>query len=274
MKQLLRAAVRVAAEHGGPVSRELFKLARRYSLIYDNCNHDPRTNGEYWLLSQLGSFDPRTLFDVGANGGEWSVRCARLFPSAMIHSFEIVPQAAGRLQSRIIGISNVAVNPIGLSDVNGEASVYVRRERDRSPSEASEAKFIQGGASARVSGRTVTGDSYLEERGIDQIDILKIDVEGAEDRVLRGFARALADRRISVVQFEYGHWNIYSHFLLLDFYRLLEPLGFVLGKLYADGVAFKRWDAGAENFHGPKYVAVLSDRRDIIDAVRSKRTLA
>jgi FkbM family methyltransferase len=271
MKRLLSSAVRVAAQHGGPVSRELFKLARRYSLIYDNCNDDPRTNGEYWLLSQLGSFDPRIIFDVGANGGEWSVRCARLFPSAMVHSFEIVPQAAGRLKSRIIGIPNVAVNHFGLSDFNGEAWVYVRRERDRSSSDGPGVGVIHGVASARVSGRTVIGDTYLEERGIDQIDILKIDVEGAEDRVLKGFACALADRRITVIQFEYGHWNIFSHFLLLDFYRLLEPLGFMLGKLYADGVAFKRWDAAAENFHGPKYVAVHSDRRDIIDAIRSKR---
>jgi FkbM family methyltransferase len=273
MKRLLKSAVRVAAQHGGPVSRELFRLATRYSLIYDNCNDDPRTNGEYWLLEQLGSFDPRTIIDVGANGGEWSVRCARLFPSAMIHSFEIVPQTAGRLQSRIIGIPNLAVSPFGLSDVNGEASVYVRRERDWSSSDASDAG-IRGGSSIRVSSRTVTGDAYIEERGIDQIDILKIDVEGAEDRVLKGFGRALADGRITVIQFEYGHWNIFSHFLLLDFYRLLEPLGFTLGKLYADGVAFKRWNAAAENFHGPKYVAVLSDRRDIVDMIRSKRTLA
>jgi FkbM family methyltransferase len=271
MGQLLRSAVRAAAQNGGVVSRELFKLARRYSLIYDNFNYDSRTNGEYWLLSQLRSFNPGTIFDVGANRGEWSEHCAKAFPSATIHSFEIVPQTAERLNARINGTPNVVVNQFGLSDVNGETSIYIDPERDWLSSTVEGTEIINRGVSHRISGRTVTGDAYLAEHAIDQIDILKIDVEGAEYRVLNGFARSLAGRRVTVIQFEYGHINIFSHFLLLDFYRLLDPLGFVLGKLYPDGVAFKPWDARAENFYGPNYVAVLSDRHDVIEAVRSKR---
>jgi FkbM family methyltransferase len=271
MSKLLRSAVRIMAQNGGVVSRELFKLARRYSLIYDNFNYDPRTNGEYWFLSRFRAFNPGTIFDVGANRGEWSEHCARTFPSAKIHSFEIVPQTAERLKSRTSGIPNVVVNEFGLSDVNGEASISVDRERDWLSSVVPGAELLHRGLSDRVSGRTVTGDAYLAQHGIDRIDILKIDVEGAEHRVLKGFARGLANRRITVVQFEYGHLNIFSRSLLLDFYRLLEPLGFVLGKLYPDGVAFRPWEAHAENFYGPNYVAVLSDRHDIIRAVRSKR---
>lgn len=274
MKQLMRSLVRVATQHGGVASRELFKLARRYSLIYDNFNYDPRTNGEYWLLAQLCSFDPRTIFDVGANRGDWSEHCARLFPSAMIHSFEIVPQTAERLKARVNGIPNVVVNQFGLSDVSGEASIYVHRKDDTLSSVMPGAELIHSGRFDQISGKTTTGDAYLAEHALDRIDILKIDVEGAEDRVLKGFARALADRRVVVIQFEYGYLNIFSRFLLLDFYRLLEPSGFVVGKLYPDGVAFKPWDVHAENFYGPNYVAVLSDRRDIVDAIRSKRAFA
>lgn len=271
MKQHLRSLVRAAALHGGAASRELFKLARRYSLIYDNFNYDPRTNGEYWLLSKLCSFDPRTIFDVGANRGDWSEHCARLFPSARIHSFEIVPKTAERLKSRVNGIPNVAVNQFGLSDVSGEASIYVHHEFDSLSSMMPGVELIHSGISDKISSKTTTGDAYLAEHDLDRIDILKIDVEGVEDRVLKGFAHALADRRVTVIQFEYGQLNIFSRFLLLDFYRLLEPLGFVLGKLYPDGVAFKPWEVRAENFCGPNYVAVLSNRRDIVDAVRSKR---
>jgi FkbM family methyltransferase len=271
MGHFLRETVRVAAQNGGVISRELFKLARRYSLIYDNFNYNPHTNGEYWLLSRLRRFNPATIFDVGANRGEWSEHCAKVFPSAKIHSFEIVPQTAERLRARINGNPNVVVNQFGLSDVNGESSVYIDPERDWLSSTVEGTEVINCGVTRRISGRTATGDDYLAEHAIDQIDFLKIDVEGAEHRVLNGFARGLADRRITVIQFEYGHINIFSHFLLLDFYRLLEPLGFSLGKLYPDGVAFKPWDALAENFYGPNYVAVLSGRHDIIDAVRSRR---
>jgi hypothetical protein len=135
----------------------------------------------------------------------------------------------------------VVVNQFGLSDVNGETSIYTDPERDWLSSTVEGTEIINRGVSHRISGRTVTGDAYLAKHAIDRIDFLKIDVEGAEYRVLNGFARGLADRRITVIQLEYGHINIFSHFLLLDFYRLLEPLGFALGKLYPDGVAFKPW---------------------------------
>ena len=38
-----------------------------------------------------------------------------------------------------------------------------------------------------VAGHVVSGDSYVSQKCIDHIDFLKIDVEGMEDKVLRGF---------------------------------------------------------------------------------------
>jgi Methyltransferase FkbM domain len=99
---------------------------------------------------------------------------------------------------------------------------------------------------------------------------LKVDVEGAEGAVLQGFKTALAERRIDVVQFEYGFQNIFSRFLLLDFYRLLEPHGYAVGKLYPDGVCFKSWEPKDEDFYGPNYVAVLTERADIRRAVTAR----
>ena len=58
-----------------------------------------------------------------------------------------------------------------------------------------------------------TGDAYCTRHRIERIDLLKIDVEGAEHLVLRGFERMLHERRIEVIQFEYGLANIYTHHL-------------------------------------------------------------
>lgn len=43
-----------------------------------------------------------------------------------------------------------------------------------------------------------------EEAGLGQIDLLKIDVEGFDGRVIRGAERLLRERRIRVLQFEYN----------------------------------------------------------------------
>jgi len=51
---------------------------------------------------------------------------------------------------------------------------------------------------------TITVDDYCQEHRIDRIDLLKIDVEGAEYQVLCGARRMLAERRIACCLFEFG----------------------------------------------------------------------
>ena len=114
-----------------------------------------------------------------------------------------------------------------------------------------------------------TGDLYCSEHGIERIDFLKVDVEGAEREVLNGFSRMLDERRITAVQFEYGLVNIRSHVLLADFHELFESAGFAVGKIFPDGVDFRAYEIQRdEDFTGPNYLAVQRERQDLIDALR------
>jgi hypothetical protein len=101
-----------------------------------------------------------------------------------------------------------------------------------------------------------TGDSYLQENGLSRVDVLKIDTEGAEPLVLRGFSQALAEKRIGLIQFEYGRVNVLTRFLLADIYEMLEPLDFDIGKLYPNYVDFRPYSPMLETFLGPNYIAV------------------
>jgi hypothetical protein len=56
---------------------------------------------------------------------------------------------------------------------------------------------------------------------------------------------------------------------LIDFYKLLAPLGYTLGKLTPDGVDFKTYGLLDEDFKGPNYLAVLTTRPDIIAEVQA-----
>ena len=51
------------------------------------------------------------------------------------------------------------------------------------------------------------GNDYLREQATNRIDVLKIDVEGAQMHVLRGFEDALRHRAIRVIHFGYEHTN-------------------------------------------------------------------
>ena len=54
----------------------------------------------------------------------------------------------------------------------------------------------------RISVKTETLDTFCEKEGIDVIDILKIDAEGCELRILKGISKKLRDRLIGLIYCE------------------------------------------------------------------------
>ncbi len=111
----------------------------------------------------------------------------------------------------------------------------------------------------------------MARTGLDRVDVLKMDVEGAELSVLRGFSSAFENRAIDIVQFEYGPLNLITRHFLQDFYSFLNERGFALGKLYPDGVGFASYSYEHEDFVGPNYVACHRQRKDMMAAISRRR---
>lgn len=116
-----------------------------------------------------------------------------------------------------------------------------------------------------------TGDQYCSENNIDRIDLLKIDVEGAEHLVLEGFKTMLAKGAIKVIQFEYGYASGDVKFLIKDYYALFEHYGYKLGPLKPTGVLFMDFQYPLNDFNsGPNYVAVHGKEIALLDGLRGK----
>jgi len=138
--------------------------------------YDMDENGEQRLLTTLVRFDPHVVFDAGANGGEWSVRAEAAFPNAAIHAFEIVPSTYKKLADRVSMLHRVISNPFGLSDQNGEVDVNV----DYPGSGHSSIFPLADDRPVTITRCFVeSGDSYVRRNGIEHVDVLKMDVEGA-----------------------------------------------------------------------------------------------
>ncbi len=212
--------------------------------------------GEYWVLRKLSS-QLNVILDVGSNMGEWSLMAREICPNTEIHTFEVVSEIYRKFLKNVPIDSNIIPNGFGLSDEQGILKIKYCLELDV-VSTSLEESFV--GPFEWRDCFVVTGDQYVKNKGIGYIDFLKIDVEGAESRVLEGFKNTLKEEKIGVIQFEYGFGNVVSRFLLRDAYKMLAPLGFHIGKLSSSGVNFKNYQLTDEDFHGPNIICVHNSK--------------
>ncbi len=152
------------------------------------------------------AFRPRpgwTVLDVGAHQGLFTVRAAALVgPKGRVVSIEAFPRNAERLRGNIArnGLKNAVVIGAAAAEKEGEAELHLT-------------DFVSGGQSLVFDGESYTGtitvplktaDGILAELGVERVDLVKIDVEGAAHRVLDGAARLLASRPRLVMEIEGG----------------------------------------------------------------------
>lgn len=221
-------------------------------------------DGEQGLLDRVPPSDIHTVFDVGANVGHWSQYALGAFPGATVHAFEIVPETSRLLLERLGKEPRFHAHPFGLSDEAGEIAVNIY------PSNLLSSAFsLDGGRDVveQITCRVERGADVARDLGIERIDLLKIDVEGAEGRVFAGFEPMFAEGRVRLVQFEYNRGAILGNFLLKNAYDFFVPHGYALGKLTPEGVQFHDYELSHEDFRGPNYVACRKGDEEMIAAV-------
>ena len=127
-----------------------------------------------------------TFIDVGANKGDFSLLAAKLIGTdGRVLAFEPEPTNCKWIIKSIIknGYKNITLYDIALSDQNGQVELFLG-EKSGWHTIVKGQKCHDGGV---INVRARTLDSVLEDVDFnDQIDVMKIDVEGAELQVLKG----------------------------------------------------------------------------------------
>lgn len=240
----------------------LLKFSQRYLDRHNGENNsDSATNGEEYLLRQvLPSMRRGVVFDVGANVGNWASFALSVQPSLSMHLFEPSFTTYERCSQRTWP-PGVRLNHLGLGErkeilqlniinpASGMNSLYQRRG-------------VEGAeASAKESIHVTTLDEYCEDHGVDHIHFMKVDVEGHELAVFRGAMRMLKDRRIDMIQFEYGGCNLDARVYLLDIWGILAQNGFQIAKIFPDGPRpISAYSQALENFRYSNYIAYLDNK--------------
>lgn len=222
---------------------------------------DIKTSGEYnvFQLVKGTKSKKKVLFDVGANRGEYTKALLQSFPDAQIHSFEPAQETYKTLRKNVRA-ENVTLNNFGISNEISESILYYDKENSGLASLYNRQLDYYGvDFSKSETVRLDTLDHYCKENDIRHIDILKLDIEGNELNALKGATKLLAEKRIKVIQIEFGGCNIDSRTFFRDFWNLLHE-DFKMYRILKDG--FKeilRYDERLENFATTNYVFVLKE---------------
>lgn len=186
------------------------------------------SSGESVVFKKLhGGPGPLCIFDVGANRGDFIELIEHeLKTPHQVHCFEPSSYSYGLLQKAAGERPNVTLNHFGLGKEAGEFDLFSNEDGSGLAS-LSKRRLDHHGLDfelrERVQIRTL--DAYCSERGIDHIDLLKLDVEGHELDVLNGGERMFSEGRVKLVMFEFGGCNIDSRTFFRDFYHFFAAHG-------------------------------------------------
>jgi len=152
--------------------------------------------------------DAITIFDVGAHVGEVTARYRKLFPAATVYALEPFPESFSQLQANIQHDKLVHAINIGLTDRAGWFPLHDNTASCTNsllaPDQAADETW--GSGEVKSKGTILcafdTLDHFVAERGIQFIDILKLDVQGTETRILDGAEACLAAKKIGLVYSE------------------------------------------------------------------------
>ena len=173
------------------------------------------------------------VLDLGGSIGTCAMAFARrVGPAGKVFSFEPVTHALLSRNVRANGFRQIQVIPKGVSDRSSTAEISIS---DRCI-DASVARVpgADGCALHRETIELTTVDEFVDEQGLDQVDFIKMDIEGAEELAIRGADRAIRRFRPkwSIASYHTDFCGEKQHPKLV---RLLKEYGYQIEEVERDG---------------------------------------
>lgn len=186
--------------------------------------------GERLFLRNLARRMPKdaVILDIGANRGAYAAMVRAAFPKARIYAFEPHPASLAELERVASRLDFEAIRSACGAE-EGSLTLYDYPGGKGSSHASAFREVIEEHHMAQSHGHSeaievpvTTVDRFLQERGIERVDLMKVDVEGLDLSVLNGAKGAFSAGRIRMVQFEFSELDVHARTFFQDFKQFLN----------------------------------------------------
>ncbi|MBR8827041.1 MAG: FkbM family methyltransferase [Gomphosphaeria aponina SAG 52.96 = DSM 107014] len=204
-----------------------------------------------------------TVFDVGANIGELSLLFSRFVgKTGQVHAFEASQSTFEKLTTicTLANRSQIILNNKAVSDQEGILKLHVYDDDHSGWNSLANRPLEKYGIKVTPmyieEVKATTIDDYCTQNNILYIDLLKIDVEGAEYQVLRGANNMLKNHQVKCCVFEFGQTTFDMGNNPNDIENYLKQLGYSVRNIVKDNPVFPG-RSSTENARFSVHVATL-----------------
>ena len=174
-------------------------------------------------IMTLVNTDNPTILDVGANLGQSIDRFRQIWPSSRIISFEPNPSSVRQLFKKYSDTIGITIVESAVADLSSHRRLFQFEDSAlNSFFDRHDDSWIPEDSTGSTEVSCVTLDDYCVRNGLEYIDLLKVDVQGAELDVISGATRLLDNSLIGLVQLE---------MIFCDLYEGGVPAGSLLNKM-------------------------------------------
>jgi FkbM family methyltransferase len=244
---------------GVPFRRFFSKLKKIPDVLLGFHFHDPEKDGEYRFIAKYIK-ENMTIFDVGANIGNYTRKAISITSKLNVYCFEPVKSTFNTLNKNLESaqVDFIKTFNFGFSDKSETLFMNIYGDNAGSNSlyyheyHAERSKALR---KEEVSLKKL--DDFILGNNITSVDFLKIDVEGHEFKVLLGALQSLESNTIKCIQFEYNDYWKKSGYKLENVIKLLSSFNFSIYRLTPWGkLGIGKFEKSLENYKMSNYLAL------------------
>lgn len=206
-----------------------YLIDRGYSLDYGYLmgvnNENQLFKGENIFLNKLDNLNIKNCVDIGANIGEYTRKILQNKNTKVI-AFEPLPECCKSLllikekyKQRFIFLEYALSNKKGTSDIffSYEHSGFASLETS-----INKIGYVKLHNTNKLKIKLERLDNFIDDVNFQNIDFIKIDTEGHEQKILEGGLKFVNRHKVKLIQIEFNKHNLYTNSTIFNFSEMLK----------------------------------------------------